>query len=207
MEQSNINQDQRFMSDSIDQLATSLSKAQGEFLVAIPSIINTRFEKKYCIIDDLVTASRPALSKYGLSVTQGHRRDKDGILILVTDLVHNSGQWKRSEMPITPENPKDPQKVLTYNTYMVRESYKCITGVVSRDDSDDDGESLVHKQKINKPKNISTRITEDQLKNLLILSEEDQQIVLSNNGVSSLEDIAVDQYYGILTWYNKKYPE
>ena len=60
----------QLMSDQIDQLATALAKAQGEFDTAGKNQKNPFFKSNYADFEAVVEASRPALSKYGLSVFQ-----------------------------------------------------------------------------------------------------------------------------------------
>jgi hypothetical protein len=197
MEQTNFNQDQRLMSDSIDQLATALSKAQGEFLIAIPSGTNPRFKNRYCKMKDLVKASRPSLEKYGLSVNMQDKRDFDGKRLLITTILHNSGQWMRSYTLIDPMDEKNAQNVVGYDTYMGRKCYRNITGVVCDDDGDDDGESVVAAPR-NISANGSNRISAEQFEAINSLSETTKSKILEFNKISHLNELTVEQYDKIM---------
>lgn len=198
--QSNFNQDQRFMSDTIGQLAEALSKAQGEFLIAIPSKGNSQFKNKYCDMKDLVKATRTALVKYNLAVNMTDSRDIDGKTILITILTHSSNEFMISRTLINPEDPKNPQKVVGYDTYMGRKCYKNITGVVCDDDSDDDGEEISQPSKYNSyaSADASNRISEEQLQRLNSLSETSVSKILGFNKVNSLNELTIAQYDNIV---------
>lgn len=164
-------------SDEIDKLASALAKAQGEFKVARPSKENNYYKSKYSDLKEVVMASRPALSKNGLSVVQPPVFvDPNGISILETTLMHASGQWIMSRMRIIP--PKaDVQALGSYISYLRRYAYGALIGVVSSDE-DDDGEIAVHEfredfekgTKLNhkyNPKEVSIEtITKEQLEEL-----------------------------------------
>lgn len=128
-------------SEEIKELATALSKAQAEFDVADLNKINPYFKSNYADLASIVAASRPALTKYGLSVTQEVSNDDSGSLWLITELMHASGQWKLSKFRMVP--PKnDVQAISSYCTYTKRMCYASLVGVVTGDE-DDDGEIAV----------------------------------------------------------------
>jgi hypothetical protein len=128
-------------SDDIKELATALSKAQAEFDTAPLNKVNPYFKSSYADLASIVAASRPALTKYGLSVTQEVSNDDSGALWLITELMHASGQWKLSKFRMVP--PKnDIQAISSYNTYCKRMCYASLIGVVVGED-DDDAENAV----------------------------------------------------------------
>lgn len=138
------------MSTEIDQLATALAKAQGEMAVAGKNQKNPFFKSTYADFEAIINASRPSLSKYGLSVVQppfisenNGSADANGHVsnsYLVTILMHSSGQWIKS---IARHNPpkNDIQSLSSYNTYLKRMCYTSLIGVATGDD--DDGEAAV----------------------------------------------------------------
>ncbi len=128
-------------SEDIKDLATALSKAQAEFDIADLNKINPYFKSSYADLASIVGASRPALTKYGLSVTQEVSNDETGALWLITELMHSTGQWKLSRFRMVP--PKnDIQAISSYNTYVKRMCYASLVGVVTGDE-DDDGEQAI----------------------------------------------------------------
>lgn len=131
------------MSPQVDQLFTALAKAQGEMLTAGKSKDNPFFKSKYADLESVVNASRVALAKNGLSVTQVPKIIiETGQSFLVTILGHSSGQWIQSTALHNP--PKtDVQSLASYNTYLRRMCYASIVGVVTGDD--DDGEAAMQR--------------------------------------------------------------
>lgn len=128
-------------SEQLNELFTALSKAQGEMAVAELNQKNPFFKSRYADLVAIVKASRPALTKYGLSVNQAVIYEVDGGAYLLTILGHSSGQYMSSKMKITP--PKsDIQSFSSYVTYAKRLCYTSLVGVVTGDE-DDDGEATM----------------------------------------------------------------
>lgn len=130
-----------YRSEMIHDLALDLAKAQAEFEVADLNKQNPYFKSRYADLMAVVGASRPALTKYGLSIVQDPISHVNGESILHTILLHKSGQWIESRMRIIP--PKnDVQSMSSYITYLKRVAYSSLVGVVTGDE-DDDGEVAV----------------------------------------------------------------
>src|SRR4051812_21978663 len=89
-----------FRSADIKELALALAKAQGEFGIADLNKTNPFFKSKYADLMSVVQASRPALSKHGLSIVQSIIHQDDGASTLYTILLHTSGQYIESRMRI-----------------------------------------------------------------------------------------------------------
>ena len=89
----------------------------------------------------IVRASRPALGKYGLSITQLVIQHEDGKSYLNTRMMHSSGQWLESNMQIDPPK-RDIQSLGSYITYLRRYAYSAMVGVISGNE-DDDGEAAM----------------------------------------------------------------
>lgn len=157
----------------LKELYTALSKAQNEFNIAALNKSNPYFKSSYADMMSVVQASRPALSKYGLAVTQQILKNDDGQLILHTILTHSSGQYIETQMPITPSK-NDIQSINSYITYIKRITYTSLVGVVTGED-DDDGEAAVSTEretyakgvalntKYNPREQVSETISKDQL--------------------------------------------
>lgn len=125
-------------SEQLNELFTALAKAQSEFRVAGNRSDNPYFKSKYADLAEVVSASRPALTKYGLSVMQRQEPDQDGANYLYTLLCHSSGQYICSKMRLLPVK-NDIQSLGSALTYSKRYAYAALVGVVSADE-DDDGE-------------------------------------------------------------------
>jgi hypothetical protein len=140
-------------SQELKDLFTALSKAQGEMETAELSSANPFFKTRYADLAAIVKASRPSLTKHGLSIIQQIITHEDGQTMLHTMLCHTSGQWVESRVRIVP--PKnDVQSIGSYITYLRRYSIASICGIVSSDD--DDGEMAVAHNRHAQTKTVST---------------------------------------------------
>ena len=128
-----IPQNDTSMSNSIAKLSEALSKAQGQFEHAKKGVENTFFKSKYADLASVIDAARDPLSKNGLAVIQLPKVLSDGKVLLVTMLTHSSGEWVRSEYPISPVK-QDPQNMGSALTYARRYAFSAITGIASDDD-------------------------------------------------------------------------
>lgn len=134
-------------SETINELAAALSKAQGEMQAAVKDKINPFFKSSYADLGSVWDAARPVLSKYGLCVIQTTEMTADMTrIIMVTTLAHTSGQWVKSYLPLNPAK-NDSQGVGAAITYLRRYSLSAIVGVVC--DEDDDGETSVGRGRTN----------------------------------------------------------
>lgn len=127
------NQDyqRKLMSDNINELATALSQFQGA--VQQPSFnkaVNygqTKF--RYADLAECQRVTRKPLADAGLAVTQTIENG-----MLVTRLLHKSGQYIASEIPFI--LPNKMQELGSMLTYLKRYSYCAILGIAADDDDD-----------------------------------------------------------------------
>jgi ERF superfamily len=142
-------------SESINELATALSKAQGEMQAAVKDKVNPFFKSSYADLGSVWDAARPVLSKHGLCVMQTTEIAADGTkTVMVTTLAHTSGQWIKSFLPLNPSK-NDSQGIGAAITYLRRYSLSAIVGVVC--DDDDDGETAVGRGKAQENKQAPIR--------------------------------------------------
>lgn len=121
-------------SEQIQELATALAKAQGEMTLASEDKVNPHFKSSYASLGSVWDACRIPLSKNGLSIIQNPQVE-NGELFLVTMLLHSSGQWMKSKMPVT--NAKNtPQALGSCITYMRRYALSSMVGIAPGDDDD-----------------------------------------------------------------------
>lgn len=141
-------------SEKINELATALSKAQGEMTLASEDKVNPHFKSSYASLGSVWDACREPLSKNGLSVIQNPHIE-GGELFLVTMLLHSSGQWMKSIIPVT--NAKNtPQALGSCITYMRRYALSSMVGIAPGDDDDANAAQPVdvkkpYKQEVSKP--------------------------------------------------------
>lgn len=86
-------------SEQINELAEALSKAQGMIEGAAKDSKNPFFKSSYADLHSVMACAKEPLASNGLSVVQP-TTVIDGQLCLVTTLMHKSGQWIKSVMPI-----------------------------------------------------------------------------------------------------------
>jgi hypothetical protein len=128
-------------SKDLNELFSAMAKAQAEMKIAGTDSENPYFKSRYADLATLVRASRPSLTKFGLSVIQQVLPNDDGQMILHTILGHSSGQYIETRMRILPVK-NDIQSFGSYITYLRRYSYAAIIGCVASGD-DDDGEAAM----------------------------------------------------------------
>jgi ERF superfamily len=121
-------------SESINELATALAKAQGEMKPAKKDAENPFFKSHYADLPSIVDAAKP-LAKHGLSFVQPTEATPDGIFV-ETVLLHSSGQWISGRYPVKPVKD-DPQGWGSALTYSRRYGLSALIGVVAADEDDD----------------------------------------------------------------------
>jgi len=134
-------------SDSIKNLATALSKVQGELTYAKKDSANPFFKSTYADLESVWDACRSLLAKNGLSVIQMPGNFYEGRMWLITRLCHESGEWIEQEMSI-PVSKQDAHGCLAAVTYMRRGSLAAFLGIVQ---ADDDGNTAVGIKSVLRP--------------------------------------------------------
>jgi hypothetical protein len=130
-------------SDSIKELATALSKVQGELTYAKKDSANPFFKSRYADLESVWDACRSLMAANGLSVIQMPGNYFEGRMWLVTRLCHNSGEWIEQEMSV-PVQKADAQGAGSALTYMRRYALAAFVGVVQ---ADDDGNAASQQNK------------------------------------------------------------
>ena len=125
-------------SENINELATALSKAQGEMKSASKDSVNPHYKSKYADLASVWDAVRLPLSKNGLSVVQTIGTDEHGPYVDTT-LFHSSGQFIQSSMNLLLQR-NDMQGLGSAITYARRYCLASICGVAQ---DDDDGNTSV----------------------------------------------------------------
>jgi len=128
-------------SDDINELATALSKAQGEMKPSSKSGTNPFFKHSYATFDDVLESVKKPLADNGLAFMQMIDKNEDG-QILISLLMHGSGQWISSTTALNVFAEKGTnalQDIGKAITYMKRYALSAMLGVSS--DEDDDGDS------------------------------------------------------------------
>lgn len=124
------------------KLYEALAKAQAEMGDMTFTGVNTYYHDKYATLSDLVSMTRPALTKYGLSVYQFMYQDEHDVNYMKTVLAHASGEKIESIMRISP-NKNTVQQIGSYLAHVRRLCYAAIVGCMVHDIDDDDGVSCM----------------------------------------------------------------
>jgi len=138
-------------SESIANLATALSKAQGAMGAASMAATNPFLHNKYADLGEVIKAAKKPLADNGLAVSQ--IVTIDGALVSVkTLLMHASGEWLASNCAMTIVESKGlstAQVAGSIITYLRRYALASIVGLYS--DQDDDGNTATETKAQAKP--------------------------------------------------------
>jgi hypothetical protein len=119
-------------SDTINEIAGALAKAQAEIQNVVKDAKNPHFKSDYATLDAITDTVRPVFAKHGLAVVQMPSY-ADGIVTVETLLTHSSGQWIRGATA-APIAKADPQGVGSACTYLRRYSLAAIAALAQTDD-------------------------------------------------------------------------
>ena len=145
-------------SDDIKELATALSKAQGEIKGALKDSSNPFFKSKYADLASVWEAFRQPFSKNGLSLVQLPSMSEDRVSV-ESVLLHSSGQWISEVLTASPKDTS-PQAVGSTITYLRRYGAQSIAGVCPEDD---DGNAASVAGMPNAPKANLTNVQKSQV--------------------------------------------
>jgi hypothetical protein len=122
-------------SESCAQIFTALAAAQSKFKPVKKTSENPFFSSKYAALDEVIEATKDALSENGICFLQ-MPTIVDGKFVLITRLGHKSGEWLQFDYPIM-TTKQDAQGYGSGVTYARRYSLQSILGIAA--ESDDDG--------------------------------------------------------------------
>lgn len=132
-------------------ISAALVKFQSQLRPVNKDSENPFFKSSYADLSSILQAVVPLLTANDLAVIQPMKVE-NGITILITKIIHSSGEFVQSEMilPVV----ADPQKFGSLITYYKRYQLQAILGVSTKDE-DDDGNYASDKQYNQQPK-VST---------------------------------------------------
>jgi hypothetical protein len=122
-------------SDDVSAIYPALIKVQGELPEIVKNKENPFFKSQYADLPGIVSQCAPVLAENSMTVIQG-ADSIDGQPWLFMRIIHESGQWVESGMPLL-MTKKDPQGVGSAVTYARRYLYCSMLGLTP--DEDDDG--------------------------------------------------------------------
>lgn len=141
-------------SESINELAAALSKAQGKFghITKNKAVKFGQTNYAYADLADSFDECREALSENGLAIVQPIQPMGNG-WVIITKLMHSSGQWLDSMLPINIEGK--PQDLGSRITYMRKYQLWSILALAT-DDDDGQSEAKEKHEENERHKNIKT---------------------------------------------------
>jgi len=168
------------MSDSINELAAALAKAQGEIRGAVKDTTNTFFKTKYADLSAVVEAIRKPFADNGLSYIQSTHivlREQGTEVQVETTILHSSGQWFAAGLLAMPVWKDDPQARMSALTYCRRGSLSAAVGVAPEDD---DANSISEREPVKV--GMTDKIRNDLISG--IKSAEDMKILQTRYGTA-----------------------
>lgn len=132
-------------SEQIDKLAEALAQAQGEFpAITRNRTVTVRSDKgnytfEYATLDHILELTKPARTKYGLALSWGCRTEA-GELFIAGRLMHSSGQWVESCLPVPKDQMLKPQLMGSALTYRKRYLADELLGLSASEDDDANAE-------------------------------------------------------------------
>lgn len=132
-------------SEQLNELAKSLAKAQGNFPtiprereVEVKTKAGGSYYFSYAEFSTIREHVQPVLTDNGLSFVQSTSVTSNGGTILVTLLMHESGQWISAEMPVK-QSEEGAQAFGSALTYAKRYALTLMLGLATEDDDDGNG--------------------------------------------------------------------
>jgi hypothetical protein len=117
-------------------LYAALVKAQSQIKNAVKDSVNPHFKNRYADLESVWDAVRDALHRNDLAVLQLTDLDASGAPVLITRVIHTSGEHVEGRYPLVCKDPTDAQKLGSSMSYARRYSLSAMLGVIQ---SDDDG--------------------------------------------------------------------
>lgn len=148
-------------SETINELASALAKAQAAMQGALKDSKNPFFKSNYADLQSVWDAIREPLTKNGLSVVQATEQAEDKIFI-ITRLLHSSGQWIEGRLQVMALK-QEPQAVGSAITYARRYALAAITGCVQIDDDAESAQGRGETPKLDADHKIG-KVTRDEPK-------------------------------------------
>jgi len=205
-------------SDEINEIATALAKAQGEFpkiaknkiadLKGISKRTGKEYSMKYSYADiaDVLAALLPVLSKHNIALIQPTEIDDRGMTIH-TRIVHSSGQWMGSVYPVCAING-DHQIMGSAITYARRYAACSLIGVAADDDLDgEDTKDDVRAKGNGRDDAVITIKQIDDLRAKIVEVGADEQRFLRFLKVGSLAILPAREFDRAMSELNRKLPK
>lgn len=161
-------------------IAHALVAFQAEMKTVGKDKINPHFKSRYADIASITEDVMPTLTKHGLSFSCAPRSADNGYEI-VGILLHESGERLEGALPLF---GNDAQKIGSAITYARRYLLGCLTGVVTGDEADDDGNMAsttnerAQREPVSRAAAVPKRNTEEILAEILATTTRDEALAV-----------------------------
>ena len=122
-------------SETIDKIIPAFIAFQSDMPSVPKDGNNPHFKSKYATLGAITEATRPHLAKHGLGFMQW-MSNREGLQLIVTRIMHTSGQWMEDEGYILNPTKNDPQGMGSAVTYARRYTLGASLGIITEDDDD-----------------------------------------------------------------------
>jgi len=139
------------ISEKNAELYKALTAALAELTNPARTAENPFFKSKYAPLHSTLDAVRAILGKHGLAVMQS-AQSSEGRPAIVTCIIHESGQWIKSEPLVMKPSKDDPQGHGGALTYARRYSLEAMLGICGDEDDDANYATQPSKPKAAPPK-------------------------------------------------------
>lgn len=185
-------------SESIGKLAEALAKAQSTMGEAKEDSKNPFFKSNYADLTSIWRACKTSLSSNGLSVVQTTDYHDDKVIVMTT-LLHSSGEWMRGKMPLY-LTKHDAQSLGSAITYARRYALAAIVGVC-KEGEDDDAEKAQDRKEM---------VSDEQIKQMIKTIGNDMEakdIILKRFNAKLFSEIPKDSFATVLSWLETRAKE
>ena len=163
----------KMRSDNLGELIGALSQAQAEFrpieknkTVDVMTRTGGTYRFRYATLDAILEAVRKPLADHGLAITQLITL-RNGIPILQTLLLHQSGQWVSSEVQIVLTGAGGNQEFGSALSYMRRYAISAILNIASQEDDDANIADGNHIQEVVPQAPVAEKASEQKIPSLI----------------------------------------
>jgi len=179
-------------------ISQALVKFQSQLKPVNKDSENPFFKSSYADLSSILQAVMPLLSANGLALSQP-MKVQEGTTILITKLIHESGEEMSSEM-ILPHHA-DPQKFGALISYYKRYQLSALLSI-STCDEDCDANTLVPEKAFNKP--VNTPISSNIGQNSAVLASEAQKNALKRMGIAFQDKVTKAEASKLIEQANKR---
>lgn len=181
-------------SETITAIMPALLKAQAAFAPAVKAKVNPHFKSKYVPLDAVLDAIAEPLRNNGIAILQP-TTIQDARTVLVTRLVHETGEWIEGRYPVHPVK-SDPQGEGSALTYARRYALMALVGIAPEDD---DGNAAT--AAVNKPVSDEQAAT---LRDMIETTNTDTAKFCAAFGVESVDALPATKYDAAMAALNRK---